>query len=132
MYTRNGDIGATEIYDKKRLPADTERRYGPGYEEVFIPAAAKVKPADGVPLKEVSEMDAWTREVFAGTRQLNPMQSRVFQTAYHSSENMLVRAYHASLSCSLEAMECMPLYFYRFVLLPVLARPMSLCSRCCN
>ena len=85
------NVGSTEIYDKKGLPADTERRYGPGYEEVFLPAAAKMKPSAGASLKEVSEMDAWTRDVFKGTKQLNPMQSRVFQTAFHSSENMLVR-----------------------------------------
>ena len=51
-----------------------------------------MKPSsDSAPLKEVIEMEAWTRDVFQGTRQLNPMQSTVFQTAFHSSENMLVR-----------------------------------------
>ena len=35
-------------------------------------------------------LEPWAQKAFAGTKQLNAIQSQVFKTAYHSCENMLV------------------------------------------
>jgi hypothetical protein len=37
-----------------------------------------------------SALEAWAQKAFVGTKFLNTIQSRVFPTAYHSFENMLV------------------------------------------
>jgi replicative superfamily II helicase len=61
--------------------------------EIHIPApesiASKVDPSL---LVSISELDEWAQVAFSGVERLNPLQSTVFETAYHSSENMLVCA----------------------------------------
>ncbi len=85
--------GTLQYHEKRGLPVGAEKRVGPGYEEVFLPAAKKAALGAGerlVPLSEVEE--AWARLAFAGTSRLNRIQSKVFSCAYKSSENMLICA----------------------------------------
>ena len=85
--------GTREHYEKRGLPSGTIRKNGDGFEEVDIPAPAKGK--HGVreeDLISIDMLDDWAKPAFAGMSRLNPIQSRVFNTAYNSSENMLICA----------------------------------------
>ncbi len=81
-----------EYHEAKRLPKGTEREICEGYEKVTIPAP--VLKADQlrkrIVLKDV--MNPTQRKAFAGTKSLNPMQSTVFEAAFHSNENLLICA----------------------------------------
>lgn len=74
------------------LPQGTTRKVFKGYEEVKVPATptALVKP--GEHLVEIAELDDFAQTAFEGYKTLNRIQSRIFQAAYHSNENILVCA----------------------------------------
>lgn len=84
--------GTLEYHEQRGLPVGTERKTGVGYEEVSIPAAKKTKLPDDEELVDISELDNWAQLAFIGTKKLNRIQSAVYNTAYNSSENMLVCA----------------------------------------
>jgi pre-mRNA-splicing helicase BRR2 len=74
------------------LPQGSYRTVHKGYEEVHVPAL-KAKPfAKGEKLKEIKELPEWAQAGFKGMKSLNRIQSRVYETALFSSENMLVCA----------------------------------------
>ena len=79
-------------HEKVGLPAGTERKNGVGFEEVFIPAPPRLPKADPRDLIDISSLEDWAQKAFPGTKSLNRIQSVVFETAYHSAENMLVCA----------------------------------------
>ena len=82
--------GTKEYNEPKGLPKGSEREYFDGYEMVTVPAAV-MDPAQLH--KRIVLTDVMTKnelKAFAGTASLNPMQSAVFQTAFHSSENLLI------------------------------------------
>jgi len=84
--------GTKEFHEKRGLPKGTEREYFEGYEMVTIPAPLR-DPAtlhERIVLAEV--MNSKERKAFEGTNSLNPMQSTVFEAAFHSSENLLICA----------------------------------------
>ena len=84
--------GTTEIREQKSLPANTKRIHGPGFEEVFIPAAPRPdKPRPGE-LIEISKLEPWAQLAFPNMKKLNRIQSKVFEVAYNSFENMLICA----------------------------------------
>ncbi|KAL5544599.1 hypothetical protein UlMin_008383 [Ulmus minor] len=74
------------------LPQGTVRKHFKGYEEVIIPPtpAAQMKP--GEKLIEIKELDDFAQAAFQGYKSLNRIQSRIFQTVYHTNENILVCA----------------------------------------
>lgn len=76
----------------KGLPLGALKTVGPGFEEVFIPAArnAPIVPKGG--LVSVSSLEPWAQKAFAGTSTLNTIQSTVFGAAYHTSQNLLICA----------------------------------------
>lgn len=83
--------GTREYYEKRGLPAGTKRTTGHGYEEVAIPAPLKVQmPTDE--LIPIATLEEWARLAFEGTKRLNHIQSKVFDIAYNTSENMLICA----------------------------------------
>lgn len=84
--------GSTQYYEKKGLPAGTTRKTGPGYEEVFIPAAKRPPPPKDNDLVNVQMLEPWAQTTFEDTKFLNRIQSKVFPCAYYSNENMLVCA----------------------------------------
>lgn len=57
-----------------------------------IPARKPAPPAEGEHIVAITELDEWAQQAFRGYRSLNRIQSRIFQTAYHSNENILVCA----------------------------------------
>ena len=85
--------GSKEYYENKGLPKGTERECCETYEKVTIPAAIRdpnklnkrLLIQDVIPTQQM-------RKAFAGTNSLNPMQSAVFQMAFHSQENLLICA----------------------------------------
>jgi len=74
------------------LPQGSYRSAKKGYEEVHVPAL-KPKPfKENEKLWKVEEMPDWAQLAFKGMKSLNRIQSRVYETAMFTSENMLLCA----------------------------------------
>ena len=74
------------------LPPGSFRSAKKGYEEVHIPAL-KPKPFnDDEALRPIEEMPEWAWPAFEGMKSLNRIQSRVYECALLSPENMLLCA----------------------------------------
>lgn len=84
--------GSRQYYEKKGLPSGTETEYGEGYEKVTIPAPIRDESILPTRLQISDIMDSTCAQAFKGTASLNPMQSHVFDTAFHKRDNMLVCA----------------------------------------
>ncbi|CAM9532103.1 unnamed protein product, partial [Discosporangium mesarthrocarpum] len=87
--------GSTEWYDRRSgLPAGATKTVVPHqYEQVvYIPAPKAPKRSDGGDLVPITELEGWAQLAFKGTKRFNPMQSKVFEAAFRSSENLLVCA----------------------------------------
>lgn len=86
--------GSRKHYNDQGLPDGTERVDDDiiGYEKVTIPPphldASRLHPR----LRIDDILDPECARAFSGTASLNPMQSTVFETAFHRRENMLVCA----------------------------------------
>ena len=76
----------------RTLPAGTRREMHKGWSEVFVPAPNQDSLEKDPTLIPVTDFPDWAQLAFKGTTSLNRMQSQVYQTAFHSSENMLVCA----------------------------------------
>lgn len=77
-----------------KLPPGSFRSQKKGFEEVSVPALKppQVNASDLIP---ISALDDWAQECFKkdpDMKTLNPVQSRVFEAAFKSHENMLVCA----------------------------------------
>jgi hypothetical protein len=99
----------SELLEKRGLPTGTERTVHQGYEEVFMPASKRLGSQldEGEALVDVTvSLEPWAQKAFKGIKTLNRIQSKVFPTAYHSSENMLVQQIFYLL------MKCIILYLY--------------------
>ena len=75
-----------------QLPSGSFRVQKKGYEEVHVPALKSKPFDDGESLVPVESMPEWARPAFEGMSSLNRIQSRIYQTAMFSAENMLVCA----------------------------------------
>ncbi|KAK8671368.1 hypothetical protein V6N13_037964 [Hibiscus sabdariffa] len=74
------------------LPVGSYRHHSKGYEEVHVPAL-KAKPLESNErLVKISEMPDWAQPAFKGMQQLNRVQSRVYETALFSADNILLCA----------------------------------------
>ncbi|KAH9677828.1 DExH-box ATP-dependent RNA helicase DExH12 [Citrus sinensis] len=70
----------------------TTRFTSKGYEEIQVPAM-KPKPLDpNEKLIKISEMPEWAQPAFKGMTELNRVQSRVYETALFSADNILLCA----------------------------------------
>ncbi|XP_038077615.1 activating signal cointegrator 1 complex subunit 3-like [Patiria miniata] len=81
-------VGAAKVM----LPEGFERKNVKMFEEVTIPPSQPAPIAIGQKRVAVSELDEIAQIAFKGTRQLNRIQSIVFETAYYSNENLLICA----------------------------------------
>lgn len=93
------------------LPEGTQKEQRSGYEEVIVPALKKQARNDHlIPIKSLPE---WAQPAFNGMDHLNPVQSKVCETALYSSvcSSVLFRWTRKTSCCAL---------------LPVLVRPMWL------
>ena len=83
-------IGLNGLFQEVELPPGSQRTSNYKYELVHIPASKthgnKIKPVSISAMGEVGEV------IFNGITQLNQIQSAVFNTAFHSSVNMLICA----------------------------------------
>lgn len=84
--------GSREYNEKQGLPSGTEREYGEDFEKVTIPAPRRDETQLHERLRIADIMDSTCAQAFAGTSSLNPMQSCVFDVAFHNRDNMLVCA----------------------------------------
>lgn len=86
------DGGRHMANTKCELPQGSYRNAHKGYEEVFVPAL-KAKPfAPGEELVKISSLPEWAQAPFAGMKQLNRVQSKVYQTALFQPDNILLCA----------------------------------------
>ncbi|KAI3919601.1 hypothetical protein MKX01_018424 [Papaver californicum] len=77
---------------KCTLPEGSYRNHSKGYEEVHVPAP-KLKPlTPGEELIKISVMPDWAQPAFGGLTQLNRIQSKVYETALFTAENLLLCA----------------------------------------
>ena len=77
----------------KALPTGTKRSWSDdkSYEKVVVPHVNRVKP-DVSKLIPISDLPEWARFSFRDTKQLNALQSSVFNAAFNRSDNVLVGA----------------------------------------
>ncbi|XP_030474192.1 DExH-box ATP-dependent RNA helicase DExH14 [Syzygium oleosum] len=76
----------------RELPQGTIRKHHKGYEEVIIPPTPTAEMKLGEKLIEIKELDDLAQAAFHGYKSLNRIQSRIFDTVYHTNENILVCA----------------------------------------
>jgi len=86
-----GLMAAGAFLTQGGLPEGSEETSGPDWREVRVPAP-KPLPQDESMLVPVTQLDDYAQVAFRGVKKLNRLQSKVFPTAYGSSENMLVCA----------------------------------------
>jgi pre-mRNA-splicing helicase BRR2 len=85
--------GAHTMTNKKvALPDKSWRAQKKGYEEVHVPAPKPRPLAPGETEIQVADMPSWARPAFKGMTKLNRVQSRLYDTALFSDENMLLCA----------------------------------------
>jgi pre-mRNA-splicing helicase BRR2 len=75
-----------------QLPHGSFRVQKKGYEEVHVPALKQQAFGREEHLIPIETMPQWAQPAFAGMRNLNRIQSRVYETAFTSPENMLICA----------------------------------------
>lgn len=74
------------------LPKGTTRKVYKGYEEVHVPALPTAIAPPTEKKVFIEELPEWAQPTFEGYVALNRIQSRIFNTAFFSNENMLVCA----------------------------------------
>ncbi|XP_046669965.1 activating signal cointegrator 1 complex subunit 3-like [Homalodisca vitripennis] len=77
---------------KLMLPEGATRKDTKQYEEVNIPICESAPTSVGSNFIPISALDKIGQMVFEGVKHLNRIQSVVFDTAYHSNENLLICA----------------------------------------
>uniref|UniRef100_A0A5B7AAE8 RNA helicase n=1 Tax=Davidia involucrata TaxID=16924 RepID=A0A5B7AAE8_DAVIN len=77
---------------KCELPVGSYRNHKKGYEEVHVPALKPKPLAPGEELIKISAMPDWAQPAFKGMTQLNRVQSKVYETALFTAENILLCA----------------------------------------
>ena len=85
-------ISANASQSVSQLPSGSTRVQHKGYEEVFIPPMKKPE-VDESKLRLISEsFDSFAQQAFPKTKTLNRIQSRVYESAYHHNNNLLICA----------------------------------------
>ena len=84
--------GSRQYYDHQGLPTGTTREHEGNLERVIIPPAHRDEATLHPRLTIREAMDATEAVAFSGTNSLNPMQSTVYEVAFHTRLNMLVCA----------------------------------------
>ncbi|KAG7396337.1 hypothetical protein PHYBOEH_002472 [Phytophthora boehmeriae] len=74
------------------LPSNTKRTHLKGYEHVFIPAHAKKALGREEKLVDISTLEDFAQTAFHGISKLNRLQSKLFNAAYNTNQNLLVCA----------------------------------------
>eukprot|EP00736_Rhodelphis_marinus_P012662 Rmarinus@m.14169 len=74
------------------LPKGSFRRTKKGYEEVHVPALKPTKLGENEHLVKIKELPEWAQMPFKGMDSLNRVQSKVYETAFKTAENLLLCA----------------------------------------
>ncbi|CAN1127789.1 DExH-box ATP-dependent RNA helicase DExH12 [Linum perenne] len=74
------------------LPQGSYRHQSKGFEEVHVPALKPKPLGPDEKLVKISEIPEWAQPAFKGMQQLNRVQSKVYQTAFFSADNILLCA----------------------------------------
>jgi pre-mRNA-splicing helicase BRR2 len=74
------------------LPEGSKRVQQKGYEEVNVPGLKPAALREGEKLRRIVDLPEWMHPAFKGMKELNRIQSRVYDTAIGSDENLLVCA----------------------------------------
>lgn len=77
---------------KCELPLGSYRNHRKGYEEVHVPALKPKPLAPGEELIKIADIPDWAQPAFKGMNQLNRIQSKVYETALFTPENILLCA----------------------------------------
>lgn len=77
---------------KCELPPGSYRTPHKGYEEVHVPALKPKPLSSGEKLVKISELPDYARPAFEEMKQLNRVQSKVYETALFTPENILLCA----------------------------------------
>ena len=77
---------------KCELPAGSFRTPHKGYEEVHVPALKPKPMEEGERFVKIYEMPEWAQPAFDGMKQLNRVQSRVYEVALKKPDNILLCA----------------------------------------
>ncbi|MCL7022186.1 hypothetical protein MKW94_029915 [Papaver nudicaule] len=77
---------------KCQLVTGSYRNQCKGYQEVHVPAPKPEPLAPGEGLIKISVMPNWAQPAFDGISQLNRVQSKVYETALFTAENLLLCA----------------------------------------
>ncbi|CAD6986436.1 unnamed protein product [Tilletia controversa] len=87
-FTQGGHLNTNA---KVKLPEGSFKRTKKGYEEIHIPAPAKVQipPSE---LVAITDLPAWAQPAFGGTARLNPIQSKCYPVAFGTDDPMLLCA----------------------------------------
>lgn len=91
-YDTTGAAGQLASAGMLSLPSNTKRTHFKGYEHVFIPAHAKKALDKRDKLVLIDSLEAFAQTAFEGITSLNRLQSKLFDAAYHSNQNLLVCA----------------------------------------
>lgn len=85
--------GGHKMTNKKcTLPKGSYKVENKGYEEVYIPAVTH-KAGANESLKSIEDLPAWTHRSFpSNNSHLNRIQTKVYEAAFKSSENLLICA----------------------------------------
>jgi hypothetical protein len=75
-----------------KLPDGTFTVDKKGYQEVHVPALKTADMSPSEHLVQISDLPEWSHKAFAGMKTLNRVQSRLYQTALLSAENLLLCA----------------------------------------
>lgn len=75
---------------KVSLPNGTTKSETKTYEEYNVPPP--IPPTQSDPLVPISELPQWSHAAFKGTQSLNRVQSKVYPSAFKTSENLLLCA----------------------------------------
>ena len=84
--------GSRQYYDHRGFPTGTIQESEDDYEKVYIPPLRRDESKLHERLKIADILNPLEQKAFAGTTSLNPMQSTVFENAFHTRDNLLVCA----------------------------------------
>ncbi|KAG7382338.1 hypothetical protein PHYPSEUDO_005016 [Phytophthora pseudosyringae] len=91
-YDSTAAAGQLKAAGALSLPSSTKRTHFKGYEHVFIPAHAKRALGKEEKLVTISGLEEFAQTAFHGITKLNRLQSKLFEAAYNSNQNLLVCA----------------------------------------
>ncbi|GAB6024989.1 activating signal cointegrator 1 complex subunit [Chamberlinius hualienensis] len=91
-YTEAKNTAAFIAGVKMTLPAGFERKTQSTYEEINIPCPETDRDVCKMKRVSIDSLDEIGQIAFKGVKELNQIQSMVFNTAYHTNENLLICA----------------------------------------